>query len=208
MNTSQEKIHFSESKLYPILFMIIITMICVGILATIYNLTKSRIELYQESQLQKEILKLFELPYEPVDAKYENFITEISNKELPYYIAERNGETLGYCFRLEGSGLWGTIRALVALDPSLKRIIGFRIIEQNETPGLGARITEEWFLEQFKDKLFLLDEKVVKFTLIPEDENAQAFEINQITGATSSSNAVVGLLYFNLVKILQDFQEK
>ena len=64
------------------------------------------------------------------------------------------------------------------------KITGVTILSQNETPGLGANITNDNFINQF-------------YRDIPQDGfkikkgNAQNNnEINAITGATISSNAV------------------
>jgi Na+-transporting NADH:ubiquinone oxidoreductase subunit C len=64
--------------------------------------------------------------------------------------AWRDGEkVLGYAFEVQGVGFWATIRGLLAVDAELERIIGLQILEHSETPGLGGRIAEEEFQEQF-----------------------------------------------------------
>ncbi len=199
---AQKKL-FSETKFYPIFFMIMITIICVGILTTFYHMTNKRVEDYQALQIQKQVLETFELSTEAVSEDYHKYITMHTRDTLTFYEAKRDNNVIGHCFPVQGSGLWGTIRALVALDKDMSKIIGFTIVEQNETPGLGARITEKWFLDQFKNKPIGSNNKVIKFTLIPEDEKANKTEIQQITGATASSRAVVNILYNNLVEIIQ-----
>ena len=70
----------------------------------------------------------------------------------------------------------------IALDTLAQARIDF--IKQNETPGLGARIEEEWFRKQFRGK-------TPPFTLVQEDtENTAPDEINAITGATYTSSYV------------------
>ena len=202
---AQKKL-FSETKFYPIFFMIVITIICVGILATFYHLTHKRVKDYQLAQIRKQVLETFDLPTETVSEDYQKYITMQTRDTLTFYEAKRDNNMIGYCFPVQGSGLWGTIRALIALDRDLSRIIGFTVVEQNETPGLGARIKESWFLDQFKNKQILSNKEVIKLTLIPEDEKADKTEIQQITGATASSRAVVNILYNNLVEIIQKFK--
>ena len=55
-------------------------------------------------------------------------------------------------FEFEGRGLWGPIKGLVALGPDLKTLESITIIAQEETPGLGGRISETKFLDQFRKK--------------------------------------------------------
>jgi len=202
---AQKKL-FSETKFYPIFFMIIITIICVGILATFYHLTHKRVQNYQLVQIKKQVLETFDLPTETVSENYQKYIKMQKRDTITFYEAKRENNVIGYCFPVQGSGLWGTIRALVALDRDMSKIIGFTIVEQNETPGLGARINESWFLDQFKNKQIFSNNEVIKYALIPEDEKASKTEIQQITGATASSRAVVNILYNNLVEIIQKFK--
>ena len=105
---------------------------------------------------------------------------------------------LGYCFPISGSGLWGTIQALLAVTPDFGKIINLEIIIQNETPGLGGRITENWFKDQFKGKIMIDNNIISNFVLIPENDTSGEIEINQITGATVSSKAVVDMIFKNV----------
>ena len=202
----KQKIHFSETKFYPVFFMIVITIICVGILATFYHLTHKRVEDYELAQMRKQVLETLGLPATSVNEDYERYIRVRTRDNITFYEAKRDNIVIGYCFPMQGSGLWGTIRALAALNVELSEITGFSITEQNETPGLGARITEVWFLDQFKNKSIIFKDEVIKYSLIPEDEIADLTEIQQITGATASSRAIVNILYNNLVEIIQKFK--
>ena len=104
---------------------------------------------------------------------------------------------------------------MLALDPSFE-ILGLEITEQEEDPGLGAEIKQDYFKNQFKGKSFetIKDLQVVKEPLpdayqaylesgkgkktptIPEGEweairsQYQDSDIYALTGATISSKAV------------------
>lgn len=202
-----EKIAFRDTRFYPVIFMIIITLIFVGILATFYHLTRESVIEYREIALKRMILSVFELPKTAVDKSYSKFITEKSLEKITYYEARKDNRVLGYCFPISGSGLWGTIDGLIAVSPDFSRIINIEIVSQNETPGLGGRITEDWFKKQFKDKVLILDNEVKEYTLIPENEQKAKLEINQITGATQSSKAVVDMIYKNMKIISKKFRK-
>lgn len=204
-----EKKSFSETRVYPIFFMIILTIIFVGVLATFYHLTQERVQNYKAKNLQTTILNLFDLPTDNIDASYKKHI-KVMNKEieiegekisLRYYEASVGDKMLGYSFPVSGSGLWSTISAMLAVTPDLKEIINLEIINQNETPGLGGRITEEWFKQQFAKKQMVQGSKISLFNLIPEKDKANSNDINQITGATASSKAVVDMLYKDMKTI-------
>jgi len=200
---SEKRTFFSKSRLYPVFFMIIITIFFIGILATFYQLTFNRVQIYKQTQLQLTILELFDLPSNNSDEEFNKFITEVETDKAVYYKAKKDSIILGYCFPISGKGLWGTIDALIALSPDLKVIQKMEIIDQNETPGLGGRITESWFKDQFKDKIIVIDGVVKKFQLISEGSNVSENEIQQVTGATASSKAVVDMIYKNVKKIVK-----
>jgi len=97
-------------------------------------------------------------------------------------------ETVALAFKCRGRGLWGTITAVVGMAPDGRTFRELRILEQNETPGLGARIGEPWFMRQTAGKRGPLK-------LVPEGtRSAQPNEIDAVTGATISSAAVRDML--------------
>lgn len=192
-----------ERRFYPVLFMIIITVIFVGLLATFYQLTRERVETHRQMVFKTTILQLFELPTVDLQSTYDAYIQEKMLDGRLYYAAMDGDSLIGYCLPISGSGLWSTIHAMVAVSPQLDRIRKIEILEQNETPGLGGRITEEWFTGQFAGKMLVQSGTAVLFELIAEDEPAGPMQINQITGATASSKAVVDMLY----KEMSGFQQ-
>lgn len=199
-----EKRSFSDTRIYPIFFMIVITIIFIGILAAFYQFTLERVELYREMNYQKSIIGLFSLPQDNVKKIYESNFTQLEKSGLIYYEAKNEGNVRGYVFDISGSGLWGTINALVAVTPDFKNIIGIDILSQNETPGLGGRITENWFKNQFRGKSLIQKGKINRFKLIAEDEKTKSNEINQITGATSSSKAMVDIIYKEMERVTKE----
>jgi len=95
----------------------------------------------------------------------------------------RMGEDLaGIAFQTTApDGYSGNIDIMVGIDPQ-GTVTGIEILTHAETPGLGSKITEGWFKEQFKGKaLENADWRVKK----------DGGEFDQITGATISPRAVV-----------------
>ena len=94
---------------------------------------------------------------------------------------------------------FGRHTALIAYTPDYEQIINVAIINQSETPGLGARITEPWFTEQFANKLI-----ADKYDMLAENaENVSDLQVRQITGATLSSKAVVSMITEESKRIIQ-----
>jgi len=143
---------FRETRIYPVVFMLIITILFIGILATFYQLSLDRVTKYRESMMKKMVLRTFELPTENIETEFTKYITLQEIEDFMYYEAKSDSTSLGYCFPISGSGLWGTIHALLTVTPDFSEIINIEIVEQNETPGLGGRITEDSFRYEFTDQ--------------------------------------------------------
>ncbi len=207
---AKEKKYFSETRIYPVFFMVLVALFFGLILSAFYHTTKERVATQEELRLKTAILGLFQVEYdeENIHSVYQSHIEEKEHNGIFYYQGHDNQKLLGYCFPVSGNGLWGIITALLAIDGDLEELIGLHIIDQNETPGLGGRITEEKFLDQFSGKKLTDDGKAVSFRLIGENEDADETQINQITGATSSSKAVVDMLHRNIRDILEVFDDE
>jgi len=199
----KEKKLFSETRVYPVVFMIIVALLFGTILAVFYHSTIERVELSEELRFKQSVLSLFSLPFDDVIESYEKHIIEQEKDGYKYYVAYSDEEKIGYCFIVHGAGLWGSITCLVGVDPEFDQLIAIHILNQSETPGLGGRISEPTFQEQFAGKPIFEGEEVINYRLVPEKDAAKETEINQITGATASSKAIVDMLTDNLKKIIE-----
>jgi electron transport complex protein RnfG len=117
-------------------------------------------------------------------------VERIPHDELQIFRGiNENDEAIGYAFVAQGSGYQGVIKIMAGIDVNLEKLTGIDILESVETPGLGAKITESGFRDQFKEVLVLPAITYVKGKA-PESDN----EIQAITGATVSSRSVVNIL--------------
>ena len=73
------------------------------------------------------------------------------------YVHEKDGLPDAYVVPVEGYGLWDNMKGYIALETDLNTVKGITFYEHKETPGLGARVTETWFQDQFKGKKILDD---------------------------------------------------
>ncbi len=141
-------------------------------LAQVYQKTKERIE----AQSNPEIF-LKELFTE--GKRFE----QKSMADQPYFLAYGPEDNLiGAAIPVSTAGYGGKVKMLVAVD-SFGKVVNFQILEQNETPGLGAKITGPDFIRQFKGK--------TKEELILTRDDPKKGKIEGITAATISSRAVV-----------------
>jgi electron transport complex protein RnfG len=110
--------------------------------------------------------------------------------QVLYYEAfSREGRKKGYGFIFSGLGMWGEIRYSGGLDLDF-RLTGVKILKQEETPGLGSRIEEPWFQEQFKG----LAAGELEFT-------KHGGKIDGITGVTTTCEAVVEAIKGEMTRI-------
>ncbi len=103
----------------------------------------------------------------------------------------------GYIFVTRGNGYSSTIETMVGVD-MYGKIRNAKILFQQETPGLGAKVeeiryreTESWFTKQFKGKTVTDDIRVIK----------DGGNIDAVTGATISSRAVTNSINSGLVEL-------
>lgn len=214
----KSKTSFKESRLYPVIFMIILSAGLTLVLAFFFQATRERVETYKQVSFQRELLAVFSdiepefsseklkaLVADKLNELYNNNITRHSFADsLIYYEYIKEDRSQGYAFLISAQGLWSTIKVLVAIEPGFESYQGLSIIEQAETPGLGARIEEDWFQKQFTGKSFMDDNGFVKLILSEEKAQDSKYEIHKVTGATTSSRAVLSAVQDGLQKIYQE----
>lgn len=69
-----------------------------------------------------------------------------------YLARTADGKILGYAFPVWGVGFWARIDGYLAVSPDLRRVLGIVFLRHQETPGLGGRITERAFRDQFRPR--------------------------------------------------------
>ena len=106
-------------------------------------------------------------------------VAEDFNEKEGYYEALADNKVIGYATLAESQGYSSVLKIMVGMDLD-KKITGMRVMEQVETPGLGANAVKEEFYSQF-DGLSSKDVKLKK------DHG----KIDAITGATITSSAVI-----------------
>lgn len=105
-----------------------------------------------------------------------------------YRATDAQGGHVGWVIPARGQGFTDILELLVGVDKDLQKITGLYVLDQKETPGLGSNIVGDGFRSRFKDKA--LAKELVVTKLAPKADN----EIQGITGATISSESVVGIV--------------
>ncbi len=167
---------------FPIILLTIVVAVCVTLLTYVDSLTRDKIEAQEEEKVQNMLSAMF-----PEMSRYE-FKDDI-------YTIYSNGDRLGYAFIAVGKGYGGDINILVGLEDETT-IKGITIVSHTETPGLGTRIAEPPFTNQF-----------IGINIDDVALNRDGGQIDAITSSTISSSAVVDAIRntaLEKVKLLKD----
>jgi electron transport complex protein RnfG len=91
----------------------------------------------------------------------------------------------GWVVAAAGQGFADRIELLIGLDAQAETLTGLYVLDQKETPGLGNKIEDDAWRAQFNGKRASMPLRGVKGAA-----RAEANEIQVVTGATISSDAV------------------
>ncbi|WP_111708819.1 RnfABCDGE type electron transport complex subunit G [Lutibacter citreus] len=106
--------------------------------------------------------------------------SDLAKDSVEIYSALKGDENVGTA--IIGSsekGFSGLVRLMVGFKPD-GSIQNIQVLEQKETPGLGTKMKEEKFLQQFRDK------NPTTFKLKPTKDQG---DVDALTGATISTRA-------------------
>jgi len=210
-----------NTTLYTILFSFVVTFFFVIILSIVNTGTKSLVENNEKLKIssavletigieadESEILDKFSLlnKYEFVDGKKGNQIEQnifeylkeghLLNDVLFEY--QRDNDII-YAKGFSGPALWGNVDTFLAFNQDISKILGFGVLDQEETPGLGARIEETWYKNQFKEQSipeqpFAENEKFSLylnfFGGLKSQEDKEDGAVDSITGATRTTDGI------------------
>jgi Na(+)-translocating NADH:ubiquinone oxidoreductase C subunit len=141
----------------------------------------------QQLELEKAVLQVFPEITAATNAEIHKIFTErfIDNTDTTgAYLYYRNHQLAGYAVPVEGKGFWASIKGIVGVEMDRATITGIAFYEQSETPGLGARIVEDDFCDQFVGKKIAVGEKPLG--IIPSTEPIGDSQVHSITGATQT----------------------
>lgn len=105
------------------------------------------------------------------------------------------GQLKGVALKAEATGYQDVIRILYGYDPACQCVTGIRVLKMAETPGLGDRIAfDPEFLANFEALDASLngagDALLNAIVTVKHGNKKQPWEIDAISGATISSNAI------------------
>lgn len=219
----------NKNPAYIILYAVIISSVFTGGIMLVHQAAKGTIARNERVFLQRSIVELFfadqaKAEGEQIEKTFRTQITErpvspgsdLSNPNTPrYYFAFREQASPGdppfaVAIPVAGMGFWAEIRGYLAVDLDTQTCLGVVFTQHGETPGLGGRISEATFRDQFPGCDLTAPPAGVRWIYIDKEPVKDATDkrtgrhVDAISGATNTSTAVAHFLNADLTKRLAD----
>ncbi len=214
---------------YIVFFMIGISAFFGSAVSGLFIISQNKLEQNRQLRLQKAFVEAFRLGdvqtlssaaiAELVETQVQRGemrqdpVTGWEFELIKAYTSPARQELAGYGFFFRGLGFWAPIEGLMTVDPDLQQTIGLVILRQQETPGLGGRIEEPVFTDQFRDGLKIeppgQDQKYLEISATAPDAGSPRAgrHVNAITGATQTGMAMERILNEYLARFNRAMRE-
>ncbi|HZK78330.1 MAG TPA: RnfABCDGE type electron transport complex subunit G [Gemmatimonadaceae bacterium] len=166
------------------------------LVVAVYRATLPTIERYSAAKVEVAVREVLKSParwdtlYLQKGALTKTPTTGDNPKDLPkaYVGFDESGKRLGAAVTAQEPGFQEEVLLMIGFEPSSGTLIGFKVVEQKETPGLGDKIERDTsFGSQFAGRVAPL--KGVKAR-----DPSNPSQVQTITGATISSRAVIRII--------------
>lgn len=183
------------------------TLAIAGVLAgtlivIVYEKTLPAIEAHKALVLQQAIQTVLSGPdhYDTLYVVDEGLTTAMPDVENPYrmervYLGYTDGEQVGYAIAAGEPGFQDVIRLMFGYDHDTGLVIGMKVLESKETPGLGDKIE--------KDSSFVSAFRGIATPILGVKAGSASGrgELDMITGATISSRTVIKIINNALTRL-------
>lgn len=197
-NIKQFKID-KESIAYQGAVLGLIAALATLVLLLVYDFTAENINLRNREDQLVGLSQVLPSEYYQNDLLAAQYQWQFNDKTYQVFIGkDENNQVLSYALQFNAQGFAGPIKILMGLDANFE-ILGVRVLEHKETPGLGDKIEiarDNW-ITSFNG--LSLDNSPPKQWAVKKDGGI----IDQFTGATITPRAIVNEIYQSLV-LMQD----
>jgi len=135
-----------------------------------------------------------------VDGKLE--VLEGEDDTVAKYYACYNGDKalVGVAVEASGQGFQDILSVLYGYSPPINAIVGLKVLESKETPGLGDKIETDPEVRANFDALSVelqsdMTSIVNPIEMVKEGKKTDPWQVEAITGATVSSRAIATILH-------------
>ncbi|MBR3317549.1 MAG: FMN-binding protein [Atopobiaceae bacterium] len=167
---SAKNVGSATSSLKPVVVLVAICAVAGVLLGAVHQVTAPVIAEAGARRAQETYAALV-----PEAASFEDLPFSTEGCMAALRAVDGSGATLGYVVVAADRGYGGAVPLAVAFDAS-GTVTNITVMPNEETPGLGSRITEDAYISQY-----------VGLSAEPQDESS----IDLISGATISSRAAL-----------------
>lgn len=174
------------------------------LIVLVFGWARPRIEAYQAEVLRNAVQEVLHQP-----ARYERLFvyagtlapqlpagTDSTRVERVYLGYDANDVPIGFAIVTNKAGFQDQIRLIFGFDPHGGRLLGMKVLESKETPGLGDKIE--------KDSAFVAGFRGVSVPLLGVKSGSgkgDPQEVDMITGATISSRTIIEAINLALERL-------
>ncbi len=176
---------------------------CALLIVTVYNATAGRIADNKARFLSSAIAQVLPAVRSTVEVSLDPdgaLIEAVEPASLPAFLGYGDdGELVGAVITAQGMGYADNITVLYSYSFDKKAIVGHKVLESKETPGLGDKVElEPHFLANFEalDARLNADGTALANAIVTvkEGEKTEPWQLDGITGATITSEAIGSIL--------------
>jgi electron transport complex protein RnfG len=177
--------------------------LCALVIVVVFQGTADRIRDNQERFLAGAISEVLPATSSTVAvdrADDGRLVATSESTSLPVFLSyDDSSELVGAVLTGEGMGYQDNIRVLYAYSFDLNAIVGFKILDSKETPGLGDRVEiEPHFIANFEALDASLnssgDALANPIITVKQGEKTEPWQLDGITGATITAEALGNIL--------------
>ena len=169
-----------------------ICIVCSGLLAGVYALTKEPIDAAAKAKNEAAIKEV--LPESAVTIEEERTV-DFEDASYSYNLAyDEAGNTVGCAINVAPVGFGGPIAIKVGFDVN-GVICNTKVLSQAETPGLGAKCVEPSFADQFKG----FDPSQKKLTVKKDGGDVDAITASTITSRAYADGLALAAKVFQVI---------
>ena len=195
-----EKLYMKkDSNTYIFIYITALVVVIAVVLTLVSTGLKPRRDMNKQAEKCQQILRAagHDIDRSKAVEAFSNLATPLTDDGRKYRVICSDGTT-GTAVRLDGKGLWGPIWGYAVVSEDGQTLKGVSFDHKSETPGLGAKITDEAFLSSFKGKkLYDKDGNFVSVRVLKPgtaSEIAEENRVDAISGATLTSRGVDEML--------------
>jgi len=184
-----------KSRIYMIIVLSIVAIISGALLGYFGSYTRPYIIENQKKEIDTAINKVL-----PGIDKNEELINKNDFKVFKGY---KDDNVVGYAVYAKGVGFQDVITLMFGLDKNMDTLFKLEILEQKETPGLGAKITEkDPFLRFWEDRN--INQKIELAKPPKSKQELEKNQVNAISGATISSESVIKIVNNGITRVKKE----